>query len=135
MLENSIWITESSSCLHYRLPDFAVDELAGSGLHGLGNPSEEGPYPVLTLTYGSGSDRRRPEYGEDTGIRTDSLDITAMVRGGGGITGLADFLTENGAVDPGRLARVSFVFDRSPRGDIFLDNIGFRQAQGGRGLE
>ena len=71
----------------YRLPDYVVGDPAGSGLHGLDNPGEEGPYPVLTLTYGSGSDRRRPEYGEDVGIRTDPVDVTPMVRGGGGITG------------------------------------------------
>jgi predicted dienelactone hydrolase len=70
----------------YRLPDFAVEPV-GSGLHGLDNPAEEGPYAVLTLTYGSGTDRRRPEYGEDVYLRTDTVDVTPMVRGGGGITG------------------------------------------------
>ncbi len=71
----------------YRLPDIVEEEPVGSGLHGLDNPLEEGTYPVLTYTYGSGSDRQRPEYGEDVGIRTDPVDVTSMVRGGGGITG------------------------------------------------
>jgi len=32
---------------------------------------------------------------------------------------LSNFLAENGAVDPGDLAQVSFIFDRSPRGISF----------------
>ncbi len=71
----------------YQLPEFAVEEQSVSGLHGLDNPAEEGPYPVLTLTYGSGNDRHRPEYGEDVDLRTDSVDVASMVKGGGGITG------------------------------------------------
>ncbi|MCR3922935.1 MAG: MFS transporter [Firmicutes bacterium] len=71
----------------YRLPDFVEEYLVVSWQHGLDNPADTGPYPVLALTYGSGSDRRRREYGEDVGIRTDPVDVSPMVRGGGGITG------------------------------------------------
>jgi len=71
----------------YRVPDFAVEESSGLGSLGLDNPGEQGPYSVLTLTYGSGTDKRRSEYGEDAEIRTDSVDVSTMVKGGGGITG------------------------------------------------
>ncbi len=53
----------------------------------LENPSEHGPYSVLTLTYGSGTDKQRTEYGAGVDIETDSTDISSMVTGGRGIAG------------------------------------------------
>jgi hypothetical protein len=38
------------------------------------NPSEPGPYSVMTLFYGSGTDLRRSEYGENVDIITKSVD-------------------------------------------------------------
>ena len=38
---------------------------------------------------------------------------------------LTAFLAENEAIDPDRLAQISFVFNRSPKGTIFLDDLGF----------
>ena len=43
------------------------------------DPSEPGIYPVLTLTYGSGTDTRRPEFGTEAVLRTDTVDATAFV--------------------------------------------------------
>lgn len=37
---------------------------------------------------------------------------------------LTNFMIDNEKVNPYNLARISFVFDRSPKGDIF-DDIGF----------
>lgn len=45
----------------------------------LPNPSEPGPYPVETLCYGSGKDLHRPEYGPETDIITQSVDVTPFV--------------------------------------------------------
>lgn len=39
-----------------------------------------------------------------------------------------DFTAANPALDAGRLAAISFVFDRSPRGAILLDDVSFRPA-------
>jgi dienelactone hydrolase len=38
------------------------------------NPSLAGPYPVRTLYYGSGTDRRRPEFRDSVAIRTATVD-------------------------------------------------------------
>ncbi len=43
------------------------------------NPAEPGPYEVITLFYGSGTDRRRPEYGEDVDIVTNSVDAAPFL--------------------------------------------------------
>lgn len=72
---------------HYQLPEYVFEKPAGPDLYGLDNPAEGGPYSVLTLSYGSGTDLRRPEYGEDIDIRTDTVDVSSMVRGGRGIAG------------------------------------------------
>jgi hypothetical protein len=45
----------------------------------LPNPAEPGPYSVLTLTYGSGSDRHRPEYGADVTLTTSSVDGSKLI--------------------------------------------------------
>jgi hypothetical protein len=51
------------------------------------DPSAPGPYSVRTLTYGSGTDRRRPEYGSEAALLTASVDASAMVGNWNGITG------------------------------------------------
>lgn len=40
------------------------------------NPSENGPYAVKMLFYGSGTDVRRPEYGPTVAIRTHAVDAS-----------------------------------------------------------
>ena len=54
---------------------------------GIGNPIESGMYSVSYLTYGSGTDKRRSEYAQDVTIRTEHVDVSQMVSGGGGVTG------------------------------------------------
>jgi dienelactone hydrolase len=46
-----------------------------------------GPLQVRTLNYGSGSDRRRAEYGRDADIQTPTVDGTAFVDGWEGLKG------------------------------------------------
>jgi dienelactone hydrolase len=48
------------------------------------DPSQPGPYSVATLTYGSGTDRRRPEYGDDVDLKTGSVDASKLVKGSEG---------------------------------------------------
>ncbi|MDX1394870.1 MAG: hypothetical protein R3195_10775 [Gemmatimonadota bacterium] len=43
------------------------------------NPAEPGPYDVGYLTYGSGTDRRRPEYRDSVAFRTESVDASKLV--------------------------------------------------------
>ncbi len=43
------------------------------------DPSKEGNYAVLELTYGSGRDKHRDEFGEKVTIRTDSVDGSRYV--------------------------------------------------------
>jgi hypothetical protein len=45
----------------------------------LPDPSRPGSYPVLTLTYGSGQDLRRPEFGKEAGLTTHPVDGTPFV--------------------------------------------------------
>jgi len=42
------------------------------------DPSQPGPYNVRTLTYGSGDDRHRPEYGVDADLVTAPVDGSAL---------------------------------------------------------
>jgi dienelactone hydrolase len=42
-------------------------------------PSTAGEFTVLTLTYGSGTDKNREEYGEGVAFRTDSVDASKLI--------------------------------------------------------
>ncbi|HEX7051361.1 MAG TPA: hypothetical protein VF188_14235 [Longimicrobiales bacterium] len=43
------------------------------------NPAEPGPYAVRKLYYGSGTDRRRPEYRDSVTLKTASVDASKLV--------------------------------------------------------
>ena len=70
----------------YQVHDYAK-YLSSVESMALEDPGQAGPYPVLTLTYGSGTDRHRPEYGEEVTIQTETVDISSMVDGWAGIAG------------------------------------------------
>ncbi len=53
------------------------------------DPSQTGSHEVATLCYGSGTDRRRPEYGEKVDLKTDPVDASAFVVKPGGFKGWA----------------------------------------------
>ena len=40
------------------------------------NPGDPGPFAVKRLTYGSGTDKRRPEYGKGATIKTKTVDLS-----------------------------------------------------------
>ena len=40
------------------------------------NPAERGPHTVKTMFYGSGTDKKRPEYGKSVTIKTKAVDVT-----------------------------------------------------------
>ncbi len=43
------------------------------------DPGQPGPYRVLTLYYGSGTDRNRPEYRDSVAITTETVDASKLV--------------------------------------------------------
>lgn len=43
------------------------------------SPAEKGPYPINTITYGSGKDFHRPEYGAEVDFKTDSVNGLAFI--------------------------------------------------------
>ena len=43
------------------------------------DPAARGRYPVRFLTYGSGRDSRRPEYGDEVNIRAPSVDLSQVL--------------------------------------------------------
>jgi dienelactone hydrolase len=47
----------------------------------LQDPSDPGRYRVLKLTYGSGKDKRRPEFGENADLTTSPVDATPFLDG------------------------------------------------------
>ncbi len=71
-----IWIAWPGQSYH--IPEPGSRREAPSALH-LEHPAEVGPYNVLELTYGSGTDKRRREYGPDAEIITQSVDVSKMV--------------------------------------------------------
>lgn len=50
------------------------------------DPSRTGPHRVLTLTYGSGTDRWRPEFAQGAALKTGTVDATPFVEGNEGWT-------------------------------------------------
>ena len=53
----------------------------------IADPGAAGTFPVLTLTYGSGNDSRRTEFGSATDIVTQPVDGTGIWDGFGGVVG------------------------------------------------
>lgn len=51
------------------------------------DPSQPGPYTVAQLTYGSGKDLRRPEYGAGVALTTAGVDASKMISGWQGLSG------------------------------------------------
>ncbi len=43
------------------------------------DPGRPGPFPVLTLYYGTGTDRNRPEYRDSVSLRTEPVDASGLV--------------------------------------------------------
>jgi len=53
------------------------------------NPGLPGPLPIHTLTYGSGSDLHRTEYGADADLKTEPVDGSHLIEGWSGPAGWA----------------------------------------------
>ncbi|TVZ57773.1 dienelactone hydrolase [Flavobacteriaceae bacterium MAR_2010_105] len=74
---------------------FEVDPIENAALYNnpdiaqlkVESPSKQGPYKVKTLTYGSGKDKHRPEYGDEVSFKTDSVDGLAFLDNWEGFSG------------------------------------------------
>ena len=44
--------------------------------HGARTPANKGAFTVKTLSYGSGTDKQRPEFGKDVTIKTKTVDAS-----------------------------------------------------------
>ncbi|SDM97453.1 alpha/beta hydrolase [Kriegella aquimaris] len=79
----------------YYQDGFDVDPITNAALSSDSNiqqiraisPSEKGFYTVRTLTYGSGKDLHRPEYGAEVNIKTDSVNGLAFIDNWKGLGG------------------------------------------------
>jgi hypothetical protein len=66
---------------------FDLDPIANAALSSGSNieqikaisPAEKGPYSIKVITYGSGKDLRRKEYGSEVGIKTDPVNGLALI--------------------------------------------------------
>lgn len=71
----------------YSKDGFELDPIANAALTSVANiqqikavsPAQEGTYQVKTLSYGSGKDLHRPEYGAEATIITDSVNGLAFI--------------------------------------------------------
>ena len=70
------WITHDGSDPY---PIEPVEVSAESPTLNASNPAEPGAYEVRTLTYGSGNNRRRPEFGKEADLTTEPVDATLLL--------------------------------------------------------
>ncbi len=71
----------------YFQPGFEVGKMANAALASEAtieplkgpSPAQKGTYPVKTLTYGSGKDLHRPEFGDQADLKTDSVNGLALI--------------------------------------------------------
>jgi dienelactone hydrolase len=71
------------------IPDAARASIASVPPLALPDPGQPGPYAVRELTYGSGTDRHRPEFGAKAGLRSRSVDGSLLVEKWKGAVGWA----------------------------------------------
>ncbi len=63
------------------MPKIAAQLAGPAPVLDLPDPAQPGPYGVLTLTYGSGNDRHRPEFGANANLLTTSVNGDPFVSG------------------------------------------------------
>jgi dienelactone hydrolase len=71
------------------IPDAARSASAPVAALALPDPGQPGPFAVHELTYGSGTDRHRPEFGAKAGLRSRSVDGSLLVERWKGAVGWA----------------------------------------------
>ena len=81
-----VWLMNPGTPLHMP-PNAALSAVIMPDHISLDNPGEQGEYEVAHLTYGSGSDIRRKEYGENVDIITESVDGSIFLNSWAGFSG------------------------------------------------
>jgi hypothetical protein len=72
-----IWLIDSGTTKY--LVEQPVSTLQVEALDA-NNPSRPGPFKVLTMTYGSGTDKHRPEFGEEAVLKTEPVDASPFLK-------------------------------------------------------
>lgn len=76
------WLANRGNNAH--LVEKKVEKSLQAELLDAANPSQPGPYEVMSLTYGSGTDKNRPEFCEEADLQTESVDVRPFVKGSKG---------------------------------------------------
>ena len=71
-----LWLASSGSDPFVRAP---VAQTGAPPMLLSGDPAAPGPFRVRSLTYGSGTDERRPEYGEGVDLESTPVDLGASL--------------------------------------------------------
>src|SRR5262249_26363326 len=79
-----IWIPGVDPSIARQVPPLAADVVTLRA----DDPSRQGTYPVLALTYGSGTDRRRREYASGVAFRTTAVDASRLLKTLHGVKGM-----------------------------------------------
>ena len=74
-----LYLGVTASGLQTSWPRGTIERIADSPLAELPSPAERGSYEVTELTYGSGEDRFRTEFGKDVDLVTPSVDASDFV--------------------------------------------------------
>jgi hypothetical protein len=70
----AIWLASDGSDEHLLQPE--AHDPPGLSPISAPDPSEPGPFAVKSIVYGSGTDSRRPEYGQSADIKTEPVDAS-----------------------------------------------------------
>ncbi|MFS0722278.1 chlorophyllase/cutinase-like alpha/beta fold protein [Paenibacillus sp. 1P07SE] len=73
------YMATAASGLHVSWPRGAIASIPDTPLAGLASPAEHGSYEVTSLTYGSGEDRFRREFGSGVDLVTEPVDASAFI--------------------------------------------------------
>lgn len=85
------------SLVAYNTSGFDVDEIVNAAMQSedkieplqIKSPAEKGTFKVNQLTYGSGNDKRRAEYGKDVSIKTEAVNGVPFIDDWEGFSGWA----------------------------------------------
>jgi len=73
-----LWILDRGSDSHLviekKVPGQVIPSL------NISDPSLKGTHIVMEMTYGSGTDKRRPEFGENANLKTGTVDVTPFLK-------------------------------------------------------
>ena len=71
----------------YESAAYANSNIDHANLVNLPDPTQSGEFKVSTLYYGTGTDKRRPEYGSDVDLVTETVDGTPFIDGWSSVSG------------------------------------------------